>query len=516
MSKKKWLPLVFAASLLALSVSAPCMAESGPTGEPAERASSEGAAAGLEIRTYWLQDYDSDSYVSYGSGHYQVPGLNREAQSRWPELVPVMEDFSRQEGTDRTAAFEEACADSREARKDYDHEYEVSQETDIFPRRADDQVFSFVTYYMGYTGGAHGYYAYFGHNYDPVTGQELTLADVVSDEEALKDVIWDRLLEKYAGGSIGTMGATMDDYGSGEGKQPLNWAAGPDGLTFFFNPYELASYAEGAQTVTVGYEEFASLFTGRVSRQTGGAACRLAAWLEEDADVDGDGQFEKIGISEKRGDGMRIEGFTVRVNEEECGIDMGGNACVPYLMRAEDGRTCLYLEIQMDNDIRKTAVIDLTEGTPVLQEYLDAAVPERWEDLVTVTLFPVSTDCFRMSKRINLLSTYTGERNYTMSDGSTGEPLTEAWQADYAPSLTVVEELPVFPVDPDTGSVSESAVDVPAGEEVSVAATDGETWADLLLQDGSTARVYVDTSSWPHLIDGEDEAVYFEEQYYAG
>ncbi len=507
MNKQNCLQILLTAACLFLAVAVPCLAENEAAAEKSES---------LEIRTYWLQDYDSDSRISYGTGHYQLIGLNGKARSRWPELAAVLEDFSRQEGSERTAAFEEACAVSRSARSENNHEYEASQETDIYPRRADDQVFSFITYYYGYTGGAHGYYAYYGHNYDPLTGQELNLADVVNDEEALKDVIWELLLEKYSGGSIGTMGRTLDEYGSDEGKQPLNWTAGADGLTFFFNPYELASYAEGAQCVTVGYKEYESLFTGRVTQQTGGGACRLVNWMEEEADLNGDGQPDTLSVNVNRDGTMQVESFTVRMNENECVVDMGGNAWTPCLMRADDGRTCLYLEIQMENDYRQTVVIDLTGDAPAVYGTLDAAFPEKWEDLVTMTLFPVDTDCFRMSERLNILSTFTGERDYSMAGGSFGEPLSDIWQVEYAPSLVVAKELPVYPIDEKSGSVSDTAVEVPVGEEVSVAATDGRTWADLALQDGKTARVYVDTSSRPFTIEGTDEADYFETLYYAG
>lgn len=478
--------------------------------------SAEDGAEALELRTYWLQDYDSDSHTSYGSGHYQVIGLNGAMRRRWPALADAMDAFSRQEGEDRAASFEEICTDSREISRDTGHEYEASQETDVYPRRADDQVFSFLVYYIGYTGGAHGYYSYMGHNYDPGTGQELVITDVFKDEDVLKDVIWELLLEKYPDGTVGQMVTSLDGYGSGEGKQPLNWTAGPDGVTFFFNPYELASYAEGVQTVTLGYQEYADLYTGKIGQMADNGCCRLVSWLDEEADVDGDGQMETISIAGDRGDDMMIDGFTVSVDGAECEIGQYGYDCVPFLMRTADGRSILYLEIQMDNDIRQTAVLDLTGGAPDSYDILDAGFPSRWEDMVTTTRYPADTDCFRLSHRINFLGTYSGERDYGISNGSTGEPLTDIWQVEYSHPIVVKEALPAYPVDPETGDVSETAAEVPAGEEISVTATDGQTWADMVREDGSIVRVYEDSSSWPHTIDGRDEAEFFETLYYAG
>ena len=473
-------------------------------------------AESLEIRTYMLQDYDSEAHVTYGSGHYQEILLNGAAAERLPALQAALKDFDREYASAQTSSFSEACAEVRKSLADYDREYEVSLETAIYPRRADDQVFSFITYYSGYTGGAHGYYAWQGYNYDPATGNVLALMDIVSDEEALKDVIWELLLDKYAGGSIGTMGATIEDYGSGEGKTPLNWTAGADGLTFIFNPYELASYAEGAQFVTVGYEQYADLFTGRIGPLTGPGCCRLLGWVPEDVDLDGDGIPESVSISENRPDMSYVESFTLHVGEENCEIPISGFSGTPYLLRTSDGRILLYLEVLSENDYRQTAAAELTGGVPRYLGMLNAAMPVSWEDLVSVQLFPLDPECFLMQQRQNLLSTYSGEKLFTTAGGSWGEPLTEEWQVPYGPTLITARSLSARQVDPISGDVSDTVIKIPSGEELTVTATDGSSWVDFACRDGSTVRICVETGGYPHMIDGTDENACFETLYYAG
>ena len=77
----------FLAAVLGVCAAVPAMAE--------EDGDSAVSAPALEIRTFLLQDYDSDTFVSYGSGKYQQMSLSEEYASRWPALKTALEAYFR-------------------------------------------------------------------------------------------------------------------------------------------------------------------------------------------------------------------------------------------------------------------------------------------------------------------------------------------------------------------------------------------------------------------------------------
>lgn len=472
------------------------------------------------LERHYLNDYDSDPYVNYGSGQYQKIYLDDAGREKWSELDGALRAFSEEYAASIEDFFSESCQEARESRENY--EYEVYSKSKMLVRRADEQVFSFLVYREDYTGGAHGYYSYTGYNFDPATGEQLTLADVFTDEEQVKDILWQLLLEKYPGSSIGTFCENLDEFGSGPDQYPLYWSVGPQGVTFIFNPYAIASYAESIQTVTLLYSEYAYLYTDRIGTSTGNYTCQLESWLDEDYDVDGDGIADTISVSMNYTDDSweyrTFDSMTVTVNQETCTFDMYGYECAPMLMHTEDGRAYLYLEVLMDNDYRQIAVVDLNGGKPAWAGTIDAGFSWVWneEDQTSSQAIPQDPMHFCLASRMNMLGTYSGMRYYTLDGGNYGRPETERFTAGTAHVLTTIKDLPVHRIDPATMTASEEISYVPANENLTILGTDGETYADLQCQDDTLVRVYVNTTGYPRLIEGEDEQDFFEMIFYAG
>ena len=125
---------------------------------------------------------------------------------------------------------------------------------------------------------------------------------------------------------------------------------------------------------------------------------------------------------------------------------------------------------------------------------------------------------------MQLLSTHTGQRVNRVGASGMPQPVGTSWYTAnaYAPvTLKVVRDFPVTLID-------EASLELPAeemtgtegyiraGESVTIWRSDGRSMLDLQREDGSAARVYIDTNDWPHTINGEDENSYFEQLFYAG
>jgi len=134
--------------------------------------------------------------------------------------------------------------------------------SDIYVRRADSLVVSLLEFSSSYMGGAHGMYGFTGKTFDTYTGKEMQLTDVFTSQTAMTDAIKQQLMFDYPKASFqesnGASMRNMVDQLAKEGH--LFWTMDPRGVTFYFNPYILGSYAEGIFTTTLLYSERPEIF----------------------------------------------------------------------------------------------------------------------------------------------------------------------------------------------------------------------------------------------------------------
>lgn len=154
----------------------------------------------------------------------------------------------------------DAAYDFLDSEDDYSFAYfPWESTTDMYVTRSDAQLFSYITNFYDYMGGAHGYYYSRAYNYDPATGRELKLSDLVTDMSKLHELVvaqikdeWDtdELFEEWED--------TVDEafnYPDG-----LNFLAGPDTICIWFDTYELAPYVCGEIQTIFAMEDCDGLF----------------------------------------------------------------------------------------------------------------------------------------------------------------------------------------------------------------------------------------------------------------
>lgn len=109
--------------------------------------------------------------------------------------------------------------------------------------------------YNEYTGGAHGIYSSTFLNMDLRTLSPIRLEDLfVSEyEEALTDLLWNQLM---ADNKVATH-QELEDMGyatTGDLKPTENFYLSKEGITFYYNVYEIAPYVMGPVKITLPYE----------------------------------------------------------------------------------------------------------------------------------------------------------------------------------------------------------------------------------------------------------------------
>ena len=122
-------------------------------------------------------------------------------------------------------------------------------------------VFSLECSEYSYTGGAHGLSGTQYLNFDPVTGEPVTLASIPKDGAmaqltAIAEVHFRKERKLAATAKLEDEGFT---FPGGRFALNDNYGFGEKALLFFFNPYEIGPHSMGTTLVEIPYAEIRSL-----------------------------------------------------------------------------------------------------------------------------------------------------------------------------------------------------------------------------------------------------------------
>ncbi|NDV19527.1 DUF3298 domain-containing protein [Pseudodesulfovibrio sp. JC047] len=134
----------------------------------------------------------------------------------------------------------------------FPHKYELAMDSSVWP--AASRRFTSVKLDISvYTGGAHANHWPKTWIFDLVDGHQLTLNDLFTDpESALPNIA--KLCQATLISSLGP--ENQPTILAGTAPKPENYKhfiLTPEGLVFFFPPYQVASFADGEQIVTIPY-----------------------------------------------------------------------------------------------------------------------------------------------------------------------------------------------------------------------------------------------------------------------
>lgn len=111
-----------------------------------------------------------------------------------------------------------------------------------------------------YTGGAHGMTTFQTFTFDLDAGRLLTLADLFAPGvDPLATIA--PLVQASLAAQLGDMAdaAWIEEGASPDPANYQDWLLTPEALTFIFEPYQVAAYAAGPQTVSLPLTEIAGL-----------------------------------------------------------------------------------------------------------------------------------------------------------------------------------------------------------------------------------------------------------------
>ena len=483
----------------------------------------------LKNNAQYKYDPDTDRYMGHVS--WQEIRLTEESAAAFPALQQSLEAWDADFAAN-AAQMEESLFDP-ETLEFLPEDMELSYEDSIRLLRTDTHVLSFLDEHTEYTGGAHGYYSLRGYSYDVQSGEAISLSDVIPDQDRLRSVLTERLQEEYPVDSYFSMENIADKlaaYGYGKDLTQYIWALGREGVTFIFNPYEIASYAEGLIQTEVRFSDYPDLFEEKWVQPEDGFTqlgmdqpVRVALGNDNETSLVTIGtEYEEVDWDTYEADYRQIKGYEVQIGD----LSLSHEAVGCYRIRPSlvyvGAERYLYLDLTFDNDWRRLDIVRITDKVPTFVSELwnngpgwsyDASDESYNERQFT------DPHAFCMGTRINLLSTYTGIRYYQAGPDGVPVPYQPEYyrNTDSAMPLVTTRELNSKLVDTNTGNVTEEPCLIGKGEELTIWRTDGSSYVDLLRENGTAVRLEVENGeNWPHIVDGYDENECFEILYYAG
>ncbi len=463
----------------------------------------------------------SDYYLEVlASVSYPIIQLDEDCTGKYPQMARALIDLSdeRKETilADYESMIEQSAIQIQEMGEDYFQMYENSEAAVI--RRADSNIVSILMEGYYYGGGVHGMGYSTGYTYDAKTGQRLSLMDVVNDVSKLTSYA-ENELAKYYEAEMFFEGYDLSSYFS-EYLDYVAWVLDYNGLTIFFNPYDIAPYAAGSQVVTLSFAEYPDLVKTEYQEIPENYGIQLSEYNPFYYDVDGDGVKDEVSIWGNISEYDRIDKHVILIDDRRFEVEADGYDTDPLFIHTADGSNYLYVQDTSDNDYRMLSIYRFTadgavECTGVLNNtgwFTQPVEGDNYWGLEAVLTDPAQ---FRLESRTDTLSTLTGYRDYQIS--SNGVPVSDVtWYTHFSECyLTLKQALDVDVIDENTGEKT-GTMTLNPGTEVLYYRTDDATFADLQLDDGTVVRVVISAESWPRTINGIDIEHIFDGMMFAG
>ena len=356
-----------------------------------------------------------------------------------------------------------------------------------------------------YIGGNHGEFYREGINFDTQTGKRLELSQLFTDydhfiEDAKERIIYE-LKDRYEDELAADYESTVRDMWQ-DGKEP-QWYLDASGIVIVLQEYSVGDYSMGAPEICFPYSEYKAYIKENYLPADGDGV----AIFQENQEVfftlpDTRENVSLMLLREEGEDGISYS--SLWLGQSELKLEEYLTLGKSYLVR-HNGEIYCMLEVDRASDDYETSIYRLTNG--IIEKI----------DMITASIDGgnINSHEVKMESWIYFLGTYGGVKTYSFQDGEhfvteDMEYLLERNQ--YV--LTTKTDLPVQLEGEETESV------LPAGSNIILNATDGETYVKFTIQEtGQTGTMMVQRDSKDRYlisINGINENDCFEMLPYAG
>ena len=275
----------------------------------------------------------ADGNVKLFEQHYPMINFSNGLESQYPKLTRALstynEELSRAAKTERTGMIDQAREWVRERPQYFGGFY---SKNDLYIRRADSNVVSLINSFENYSGGAHGMYGWLGVNFNSATGARLKISDVCADANRLQSVIIKRLYADYDSRAFDNVETNVTKMIA---QDEIDFVIEPRGVTFIFNPYEVAPYASGMLTATIFFDEQPGLFKPLITQTTNAFAQSVPIF--HPTTIERNGNRVQLSVSNEH------DKCTVMLNNQRCEFHFKDIKAATYVQTA-NGKNYLYID----------------------------------------------------------------------------------------------------------------------------------------------------------------------------
>ncbi len=382
--------------------------------------------------------------------------------------------------------------------------------------RADSRVLSILVSNSFYSGGAHGMYGKIGLNYDTKTGKILAYKDVFNDVSALSDVIYEELCEQY---DKGMFWEQTPEYIHGsfiEGDSPIAWGMDYQGVVIYFNPYEIASFADGIIAVRIDYKDHPELFKPEFMEVPTSYAMGGDEFNRYVYDFNNDGKIQNLAIYESSDESGFINTINIELDGKENSFEIWSYRNEYYIANIE-GKSYLYVNTLSESDWQSAHVYDLSNDevieTEVTGNRMHYGICIDEENYKWVNQLFTDPSAYEMNSRFSILETFSAHRTYALSKNGTFVSDAEWYVADNAPEIEVKKAFSGELV--ENGNPTGQQYEIKEGDLICVCGTNGKDIVDVLDGD-KVIRLHVEAENWPQTIDGVPLEDLFVNLFFAG
>lgn len=504
-----------------------------PASEPEEPAQQKVVAEEDEnhIALNYDQEWDSDWSDEYSrllsQMRCEMVFLAEDSAARYPELNQAVTEYCREKlavSKDLYTLYApDAPAEYERAGEDFHYFYvDVQYALD----RADSKYFSLMSRRWAYAGGMHYEEVWSSAVWESATGKMLSVDDVLTDRYAMGQKVSEALDQKYPrctypigkeealacyfGGDLAPMDTPLRD--------PM-FSLGYEGIIFYFNAYDIASWGDGTLSVIIPYAGNEGLLKGDYSAANPDSYT-IPGLIKKDFNIslENDQKFDSIVIENREDDYETLVEMYGYLNNEEFVIDENLYAfdMRPTLIHT-NGKNYIYVEMSEENDYREISVLELNRsGIREVERCYNLDVCMTTTDEGGYYSKSIANpDCIQMESRTELISTVGGIKWYYVSDDGTPKSHDEFYRVSYEMFFTLNKDFMLTTVDPADPS-NQKKIPYKKGDTFEYISTDDSRYAVLKDPNGLEIMLEIQNNYPPQLVDGTDLTDLFDGIVFAG
>lgn len=283
----------------------------------------------------WYEDYPEMLVRS----EYTDVTVDKSMEKEYPLLAKALLETSNMRKRTMEDEKDNFIVDAKEDFLNNSESFSTYVSTlDVQVRRADSIAVSILEDYA-----TESFRSFSSLNYDTESGNSLALSDVVTDITKLPAIVEKEVASRMWQGDFDGETA-IPDYFKNTPEADITWIIDYNGITFYFNPGNIAPTNFGIQTVTVTFAEYPDLFNKKYTAVPDAYIVSVPLTSSFFTDLTDDGRAEELIVSGNYDPDGRYY-YTLGIYSENSNyeVDWFAYDLNPYYVKTADGDSFLYV-----------------------------------------------------------------------------------------------------------------------------------------------------------------------------